>query len=209
MRLPAITIAVLEDIERGREGDFLTIRQLRLTARFPSGQESEPFTYSVLRRKALDSVVIVAHFRGERGERRVYLRSALRPPVALRDQAPQLSPELWEVPAGLVEPGEEPRAAAARELAEELGFDGLEAKLAPLGPWGLPAPGFVGERHLFFHVEVDPERRGVPPEDGSPLEREAAIVDLPLEEALRLAREGGLPDEKTELALRRLAELAP
>jgi ADP-ribose pyrophosphatase len=209
MELPAIEIAVVDDADRGQSGDFLSVRHLRLVARYPSGKTSEPFPYAIVRRRALDAVVIVAHFTGEDGRRRVYLRSCVRPPLLLRDIPPQVSPELWETPAGLVEPGEAPRAAAARELSEELGITLPEESLHELGPWAFPVPGFIGERHLFFHAEVDPRARTTPTEDGSPLEREARIIDLPVSDVLALAREGKLRDSKTELALRRLSELFP
>jgi ADP-ribose pyrophosphatase len=65
----------------------------------------------------------------------------------------------------------------------------------------------VGERHFYFHVEVDPARRVTPPEDGSPLERGAVIAAVPLDEAIELTRRGEIEDAKTEVALRRLAEL--
>jgi ADP-ribose pyrophosphatase len=77
-----------------------------------------------------------------------------------------------------------------------------------LGAWTYPAPGIIGERHVFFHVEVDPSARRDPPGDGSALERAAEIVSIPLDEALALARSGNLRDAKTELALRRLAEVS-
>ncbi len=76
-----------------------------------------------------------------------------------------------------------------------------------LGPWTFPAPGIIGERHLFFHVSVDPAARGVPTEDGSALERAAAIVPVPLADAIEHCRRGHVPDAKTELGLRRLAEI--
>jgi ADP-ribose pyrophosphatase len=65
----------------------------------------------------------------------------------------------------------------------------------------------VGERHFYFHVEVDPARQGTPTEDGSPLERLAVVTAIPLDAAIELTRRGVIEDAKTEVALRRLAEL--
>jgi ADP-ribose pyrophosphatase len=47
----------------------------------------------------------------------------------------------------------------------------------------------------------------LPSEDGSVLERNAAIVAVDLDDALNLARNGMIEDAKTELGLRRLAEM--
>ena len=146
---------------------------------------------------------MVAHH-VEAGRVHVWLRSCLRPPLALRDDPrPAL---LWEVPAGLVEPGESPRATAARELAEELGFHVAEGAFADLGPSTYPAPAMIGERHHFFHVAVDPTTRTAPAGDGSPVESGALVVSVALDDALLACRRGELRDEKTELALRRLAD---
>jgi ADP-ribose pyrophosphatase len=154
---------------------------------------------------SLDAVVMAAHHVKD-GVRRVYLRSALRPALALRPIPPALDGGLWELPAGLVEPGELPRDAAARELAEELGFVVPPGALLELGPATFPAPGFIAEMQHFFHVEVDPASRRTPSEDGSVLEKDAVIADVPLTELLERCRSGQIPDAKTEIALRRLAE---
>jgi ADP-ribose pyrophosphatase len=170
-------------------------------------------------RKAIDAVVIAPHFRDESGTRKVLLRSALRPPVAFRPRDALSIPErdtgggLWEFPAGLVEPDERSedglRRCAVRELYEETGAEvGPEAML-PLGPSTFPCPGIIGERHFYFHAEIDPAALVPPVEDGSVLERQAALVTVTLEEALALVRAGEIEDSKTEIALRRLAELAP
>jgi ADP-ribose pyrophosphatase len=117
---------------------------------------------------------------------------------------------LWEVPAGLVEVNERsPRGlleAAAREIEEELGFDVDPSLLRPLGASMFSAPGMCAERIFPFEVEVDPSRRHTPSEDGSPLERSAVIVAVPLSEALEACRDGLIEDTKTELSLRRMAE---
>jgi ADP-ribose pyrophosphatase len=204
---PRIELRVARDRtgESGATGGFLNVQRVDLVARGADGVESRAFAYDIATRASLDAVIIAAHHaRG--GVRHVYLRSSLRPPLALRPIAPAHDGVLWEVPAGLIDAGERPPEAAARELAEELGFDVDPGALAPLGPVTFPAPAFIGETHYFFHVEVDPRLRHTPSEDGSVLERDAVIVDLPLADALAECRAGRVPDAKTELALRRLAE---
>jgi ADP-ribose pyrophosphatase len=205
--LPAIRIVVARDrtAEARASGGFLDIRRVDLVARYPDGTESAPFPYDVATRKALDAVVIAAWY-VEEGARRVFLRSAVRPPCSLRSTPPVYEPSLWELPAGLVEPGEDPAATAARELGEELGFTADESAMKPLGEWTFPAPGMIGERHIFFAIEVDPTTRTVPTEDGSALEHAAAIVSIPVDDALEHCRRGSIRDGKTELALRRLCE---
>ena len=198
---------------------FLHVRRAMYRLRFENGDVSEPFTYDVVERTRLDAVVIAAHFVGADGRRHVYLRSALRPPVATRVRGESPIEEradmglLWELPAGLVEVDERSPeglvACAVRELHEELGFDVSPRDVRELGPSAFPAPGMVGERHFYFHVEVEPEKRAIPLEDGSPLERHAKVISAPLDELLDVARRGGLEDLKTELGLRRLAEIGP
>jgi ADP-ribose diphosphatase len=206
--LPAIRIVVACDrtAESRATGGFLDVRRLDLVARYPDGTESAPFPYDVGARKALDAVILAAHFI-EGGVRQVFLRSAVRPPCALRPIAPSHEGCLWELPAGLVEAGEDPAAAGTRELGEELGFVANARDMIPLGEWTFPAPGMIGERHIFYAVAVDPRARGTPSEDGSALERAAAIVSLPVVDAIEHCRRGDIRDAKTELGLRRLAEI--
>jgi ADP-ribose pyrophosphatase len=203
--LPKIALDVVADRSDEREG-FLALKRYEVVV-VDDDKRSRPMRYDMIERRALDAAVMAAHHLDAAGRPCVYLRSALRPPVALRSIAPKLGGVLWELPAGLIEPGEEPRAGAARELEEELGFRVTADALLPLGPWGLPAPGFVGEIHFFFHVRVDPSTRQEPRGDGSPLEEAARIVSMPLEDALAACKEGRIPDTKTELALRRLVEI--
>ena len=55
--------------------------------------------------------------------------------------------ELWELPAGRLDPGEEPLAAAQRELREETGFQ-AKTWTALVSFW--PSPGYVGEKMNIF-----------------------------------------------------------
>jgi ADP-ribose pyrophosphatase len=220
MELPALpkhTLVVVDErLSRDPPG-FLRLRQRVLKIHFEDGRESRAFDYDVVDRERLDAVVMAAHYRDASGERWVYLRSSLRAPVALRSREASPVPEpatlgnLWELPAGLVEIDERSplglRRAAARELLEEIGVAVDPADLSELGPSSFPAPAMIGERHFFFHVEVDPRAVAVPTEDGSPLEEAAIVVAVPLGEALDLCRRGLIEDAKTELALRRLAEV--
>lgn len=56
--------------------------------------------------------------------------------------------ELWEIPAGTLEPGEKPYACAQRELREETGLSG---KLRFLGVI-YPTPGYSTERIFLFRL---------------------------------------------------------
>jgi ADP-ribose pyrophosphatase len=215
---PAISVTKVGDrtaTSRCDEG-FVRISRPTLKLTYPDGTESSPFPYDIAYRVNLDAVTVVAYYRDEQGTVHVYLRSAFRPPAALRPKEVWAVPEketlghLWELPAGLVEADERTeeglKTCAARELEEEVGFNVPIETVHPLGQSMFPTPGLIGERIFFFEVIVDPSKQGTPSEDGSALEKEASIVDLTLEEALQWVRDGKIEDMKTEIGLRRLAE---
>jgi ADP-ribose pyrophosphatase len=208
---------VLEELPTGVKEGFLRLRRQRVVVRFADGTVSEPFLYDSVDRFKLDAIVIAAHFRDASGVRQVFLRSSLRPSLLTRPSDGLPFPEketlggLWELPAGLVEEDERSpeglRRCAARELFEEIGVEVDPEAIKPLGPSCFPAPGIIGERHFFFHVELEGPTRVTPTEDGSALEKQAIIAPVALDEALALVRRGEIEDEKTELGLRRLAEI--
>jgi ADP-ribose pyrophosphatase len=214
--LPGHRLEVAEETRPGKSG-FLEIRKLSMRARFASGNVSEAFDYFCVDRASLDAVVIVPHFRNANGLHYVVLRSALRPPPFLRPLEIRPVPEkdslgeLWEVPAGLIETSEQTPEGiircARRELLEETGYDVPLSGIESLGASAFPCPGVIGERHFYFHAVVDPAKQRPPPEDGSVLERAARIESVLLDVALEACRHGEIEDAKTELALRRLAEL--
>ena len=73
--------------------------------------------------------------------------------LGVRQFRPAIGRATWEVPAGLIEPGETPAEAAARELAEEARLQGELRELTSL----YASPGFTDERvHLFELVEPRP-----------------------------------------------------
>lgn len=215
LRFPDLGLELVEDVSPPAAAGFLRLVRRRLRVRFPDGTHSEPFVYDEIARRAIDAVVIVAHYEQD-GQRWVYLRSALRPPLAFRDpsRSPVREPgdgALWELPAGLIEPGEQTRrgvlAAARRELEEEVGFALDLGEFQELGPPTVPCPGVIAERQFFVSVSVDPGQRLEPTLDGSALERYGRVVAVPLRAALEGCRRGEVEDAKTELGLRRLAEI--
>ncbi len=212
--LADLTLRSVAPPARDGKSGFLGVLRHRLQIVVAGGQASEAFAYDEIARRAMDAVVIAAHFHRS-GEPWVFLRSALRPPPALaqdlgRARLTSAGGQLWELPAGLVEAeesgGEGPVRAARRELLEELGFSAAEASFHALGPPTLPCPGALAERQYFFRIEVDPDERREPTLDGSALEHHGRVTVAPLREALRRCEQGGLPDAKTELALRRLLQ---
>jgi 8-oxo-dGTP pyrophosphatase MutT (NUDIX family) len=211
--LPQIRLELVRERPGAADGGFVNVRRLELVARYPDGTASAPFPYDIVHRRALDAVVICATYI-EGGRRFVYLRSAVRPPLALRQSAGGQARGahdglLWELPAGLIEPDETPEEAGARETEEELGFALAPSAIKPLGAKASPAPAIIGEFHHFVFAEVSPAARREPTLDGSALEHGGVVIAIPLDDALAHARAGRLADEKTELGIRRLADVFP
>ena len=115
-------------------------------------------------------------------EDRVYLVRQYRHPIRQY---------LLELPAGTLEPGEEPLAAARRELREEVGL--LAGKWTRLGSF-FSSPGFVSEHlHAFLAQElVETDRE---PDD----DEDITVVLYPRAELLQHLDE--IPDAKSLAAL--------
>jgi 8-oxo-dGTP pyrophosphatase MutT (NUDIX family) len=123
------------------------------------------------------------------------------PEVALvRQQRPAVARELWEIPAGLVDRGEErdERETAARELREETGY---QAERWVRLTRELPSPGFSNEAiSIFLAEDLYPATGAAPDRPADPTEIEA-VRWLPLGEAVRLGETGEIEDGKTVLGL--------
>lgn len=96
---------------------------------------------------------------------------------------------LLEIPAGTLEPDEEPLACAGRELAEEIGR--RPERLEPLGSFFL-APGYSSERiHLFLATGLQPAAAEADADETIEVE------EIPLAEAVAMAADGRLEDAKS------------
>ncbi|MBM3940396.1 MAG: NUDIX hydrolase [SAR202 cluster bacterium] len=96
---------------------------------------------------------------------------------------------LLEIPAGVIEHGEEPIVCAQRELREETGFSA--ARLVPLGDF-YAAPGTVTER-LFAFLATGLRHDPLNADDDERID----LVRLPFKQALAMARRGELHDGKS------------
>ncbi|QDH19565.1 NUDIX domain-containing protein [Saccharibacillus brassicae] len=98
-----------------------------------------------------------------------------------------------EIPAGKLEPGEDPREAAARELEEETGYRAPE--LLHLSSF-YTSPGFADEIIHFYAAENLTEGTLHPDEDEF-----LELTEITLEEAFGHIRAGRISDAKTLMAV--------
>lgn len=107
---------------------------------------------------------------------------------------------LLEIPAGKLEAGEDPAACAARELAEETGM--AAGELRQIASF-YSSPGFASEKLYIFLAT------GLKPAPGVAADADEIIqaVRFPLRDAVEMARQGGIEDAKTLVALLLAADM--
>jgi ADP-ribose pyrophosphatase len=113
---------------------------------------------------------------------------------------------LLEVPAGTVDPGEEPATTASRELAEEVD---LRADTWQRAPAFFTAPGFCTEYlTVYLATDLRPAEKSAHPDD-----EDLEVVRMTLPEALAAIDSGEIEDAKSIVAIlwlaRHLGQAAP
>lgn len=100
---------------------------------------------------------------------------------------------IYEIPAGKLNPGEDPAACAARELEEEIGY--RAGKLELLSSI-FTAPGFTDEViHVYKATGLTTGRQQ--------LDRDEVldVIEMPLQEAMRMIETGAIRDAKSIVGL--------
>ena len=97
--------------------------------------------------------------------------------------------DLLEIPAGGIDPGEEPQDAVRREMREETGY--LPKKVKKLGGF-YASPGYCTEYlHLYLATELIPD--SLHAEDSDSIE----LVRVPINEVAGLIYNGDISDAKS------------
>jgi ADP-ribose pyrophosphatase len=113
--------------------------------------------------------------------------------VLVRQHRHAVGTDLWEVPAGVLEPGEDPAAAALRELREETGYRAGRVRYL----WSAHStPGFCTEL-LRFYVATELTPGESQPDDNEEFE----VRTFAVAEAWQMVERDELRDAKTQIAL--------
>jgi ADP-ribose pyrophosphatase len=105
---------------------------------------------------------------------------------------------LWELPAGTLEPGEEPEATALRECHEEVGkIAGRAQHLVTF----YPSPGFCDETMNFFLLTDLRDRRPDEPPAAQDPDELLNVKEFSVADARQMIRRGEIVDMKTALGL--------
>ncbi|HOW19573.1 MAG TPA: NUDIX hydrolase [Phycisphaerae bacterium] len=115
--------------------------------------------------------------------------------VMIRNYRYAIERELIELPAGTLEPGEDPAACAARELEEETGY--RAGRIEPLGEF-YTTPGITDELMRCF-VAHDLRKTSQRLDTGERIRPEV----VPFEQAIDWIRQGTIVDGKTIAVLLR------
>lgn len=117
--------------------------------------------------------------------------------ILIRQYRHTVGREIWELPAGSLNPGETAEAAAARECEEEIGL--VPQQLLRIR--GLfPAPGFCDEELIFFRASDF--RSAAPDSPHKPdADEDIDVHVFTVPEARALAARGDIVDLKTAYGL--------
>ena len=109
--------------------------------------------------------------------------------VLIRNERPAVGKTLWELPAGTLEPDEDPAQCAARELLEETGYHAQQVQAMTSF---YTSPGFCTER-MFAYLAQQLTFQGQNLDDTERIQAEPTGLD----QALAMIRDNRIQDGKT------------
>ena len=118
--------------------------------------------------------------------------------VLIRQYRYALDRWIWELPAGSLDPGEDPAAAAARECEEEIGL--VPGRVEFAGAW-YPTPGFCTEVMNYYRLGDLRERRAGETPAHKDDDEDIRVHVFTLDEARAMVRRGDIVDLKTAWGL--------
>ena len=118
--------------------------------------------------------------------------------VLIRQYRYSLDRWIWELPAGSLDAGEDPAAAAARECEEEIGL--IPGLVEFAGAW-YPTPGFCTEVMNYYRLGDLRERGADDPPAHRDEDEDIRVHVFTLDEARAMVRRGDIVDLKTAWGL--------
>jgi ADP-ribose pyrophosphatase len=118
--------------------------------------------------------------------------------VLIRQYRYALDRWIWELPAGSLDAGEDPAAAAARECEEEIGL--IPGRVEFAGAW-YPTPGFCTEVMHYYRLADLRERGAGDPPAHKDEDEDIRVHVFTLDEARAMVRRGDIVDLKTAWGL--------
>ncbi len=109
---------------------------------------------------------------------------------------------LWELPAGSLKPGEDPKDGALRECAEEIGL--IPAVVEEMGTY-YPTPGYCDEYMKLFRMTGLRERGPDDPAAHQDADEHIEARTFSLEQARAMVQSGEIRDLKTAMTIALLA----
>jgi len=116
--------------------------------------------------------------------------------VMIRQYRHAVGGYIYEIPAGKLHPGEDPRDCAVREVEEEIGYK--VGTLEPLLSF-FTTPGFTDEIiHIFVGKDLTPGTQDLGEDEV------LEIIEMPLAKTIDLIKDGTIKDGKTIIGLQAL-----
>jgi ADP-ribose pyrophosphatase len=105
---------------------------------------------------------------------------------------------IMEIPAGVLDEGENPEDCARRECMEETGYE--VKSLEPISHY-LTSPGYTSEQIMLYYAQVDSDSRTGDGGGMSEENEEITVSEIPFADCISMVQDGRISDGKSVIAL--------